>query len=109
MTTSSYFLLVALGLLLYVCQSSFGNPHTRDSGTTPDRDHSCGGELVDRLVKLCPSNRKRRGFPSMLKARAKRNEAFLLQRDGRVIVGDCCDNYCTDERLKGYCASLLGL
>nr|A0A3S9V8L7.1 RecName: Full=Con-Ins K1; AltName: Full=Insulin K1; Contains: RecName: Full=Con-Ins K1 B chain; Contains: RecName: Full=Con-Ins K1 A chain; Flags: Precursor [Conus kinoshitai]AZS18883.1 insulin precursor [Conus kinoshitai] len=108
MTTSSYFLLVALGLLLYVCQSSFGSPHTSDSGTTLVRRRLCGSELVTYLGELCLGNRKRRGFPSMLKARAKRNEAFLLQRDGRGIVEDCCYNDCTDEKLKEYCHTLQG-
>nr|UNO36807.1 venom gland insulin precursor Mo1 [Conus mucronatus] len=122
MTTLSYFLLVALGLLLYVCQSSFGNQHTRHPGTTAGATHICGSDVVPSLVNVCPSKRngagkkggrasplwKRRGFLSMLKARAKSNEAFLLQRGETNIVSECCDKACTNEELKKYCGSLLG-
>nr|BAO65654.1 G121_VD_New_Superfamily-2_precursor_conopeptide [Conus geographus] len=112
MTTSFYFLLVALGLLLYVCQSSFGNQHTRNSDTPK---HRCGSELADQYVQLCHGKRndagkkrgrasplwQRQGFLSMLKA--KRNEAFFLHRDGRGIVEVCCDNPCTVATLRTFC------
>nr|UNO36809.1 venom gland insulin precursor La1 [Conus laterculatus] len=122
MTTSSYFLLVALGLLLYVCQSSFGNQYTRDPDTTADINHICGPDVFVYFGKLCPGKRndagkkrgrasplwKRRRFLSMLKARAKRNEAFLLQRAQPNIVSECCEKGCTNEEFKHYCPSLLG-
>nr|AXL95708.1 insulin-related protein [Conus ermineus] len=119
MTTSSYFLLVALGLLLYVCQSSFGNEHTCDPYAAPHPQGKCGGDLVDYVLKMCdgrtysPGKKrgrasplwKRRGFLSMLKARAKRNEAFPLQRSGQKgIACECCQNHCTDVEINKYCA-----
>uniref|UniRef100_A0A0K8TU45 Conopeptide n=1 Tax=Conus lenavati TaxID=1519839 RepID=A0A0K8TU45_CONLV len=113
MTTSSYFLLVALGLLLHVCQSSFGSQHTRGI--------KCGPELTEYLLTLCLGKRndagkkrgrasplwKRRVFLSMLKAGAKRNEAFLLQRARPGIVEECCHKTCTDDEARKYCSSLM--
>nr|UNO36810.1 venom gland insulin precursor La2 [Conus laterculatus] len=118
MTTSAYFLLVALGLLLYVCQSSFDNQHTRDPDTTAGQNLIlCGSELADYYQKVCRREiddagkkrgqasplRKQWGFLSMPKARAKRNEAFLLQRNSQGIVSKCCENSCTHEEFIKYC------
>nr|A0A0B5ABE4.1 RecName: Full=Con-Ins Q1b; AltName: Full=Insulin 1b; Contains: RecName: Full=Con-Ins Q1b B chain; Contains: RecName: Full=Con-Ins Q1b A chain; Flags: Precursor [Conus quercinus]AJD85831.1 insulin 1b precursor [Conus quercinus] len=123
MTTSSYFLLVALGLLLYLCQSSFGTEHTCEPGASPHPQGKCGPELAEFHETMCEVEeslqggtddarkkrgrasllRKRRGFLSMLKARAKRNEASPLPRAGRGIVCECCKNSCTYEEITEYC------
>nr|A0A0B5A7N5.1 RecName: Full=Con-Ins F2c; AltName: Full=Insulin 2c; Contains: RecName: Full=Con-Ins F2c B chain; Contains: RecName: Full=Con-Ins F2c A chain; Flags: Precursor [Conus floridulus]AJD85829.1 insulin 2c precursor [Conus floridulus] len=120
MTTSSYFLLVALGLLLYVCRSSFGSEHTCESDASPHPQGVCGSPLAEAVEAACELEqslqggtgkkrgrasllRKRRAFLSMLKARAKRNEASPLQRSGRGIVCECCKNHCNIEELTEYC------
>nr|A0A0B5A8Q6.1 RecName: Full=Con-Ins M1; AltName: Full=Insulin 1; Contains: RecName: Full=Con-Ins M1 B chain; Contains: RecName: Full=Con-Ins M1 A chain; Flags: Precursor [Conus marmoreus]AJD85835.1 insulin 1 precursor [Conus marmoreus] len=123
MTTSSYFLLVALGLLLYVCQSSFGGEHVCGSNQPNHPNGKCGSKMADYLEEQCEEEEaahggtndarattgralslsKRRGFLSMLKRRGKRNEASPLQRAGRGIVCECCKNHCTDEEFTEYC------
>nr|UMA83627.1 hormone insulin-related peptide [Conus judaeus] len=121
MTTSSYFLLVALGLLLYVCQSSFGQEHTCERNAAPHPQVICGSQLSAYREEKCEEEeyeqggtnnvRKTRGrasplrkrFLSMLKTRAKRNEAFLLKRSTQGIVCECCNNHCTDEEFTEYC------
>nr|A0A0B5ADU4.1 RecName: Full=Con-Ins T1A; AltName: Full=Con-Ins T1; AltName: Full=Insulin 1; Contains: RecName: Full=Con-Ins T1A B chain; AltName: Full=Con-Ins T1 B chain; Contains: RecName: Full=Con-Ins T1A A chain; AltName: Full=Con-Ins T1 A chain; Flags: Precursor [Conus tulipa]AJD85833.1 insulin 1 precursor [Conus tulipa] len=114
MTTSFYFLLMALGLLLYVCQSSFGNQHTRNSDTPKYR---CGSEIPNSYIDLCFRKRndagkkrgrasplwQRGGSLSMLKARAKRNEAFHLQRAHRGVVEHCCHRPCSNAEFKKFC------
>nr|A0A0B5A8Q2.1 RecName: Full=Con-Ins G1b; AltName: Full=Insulin 1b; Contains: RecName: Full=Con-Ins G1 B chain; Contains: RecName: Full=Con-Ins G1b A chain; Flags: Precursor [Conus geographus]AJD85830.1 insulin 1b precursor [Conus geographus] len=114
MTTSFYFLLMALGLLLYVCQSSFGNQHTRTFDTPK---HRCGSEITNSYMDLCYRKRndagekrgrasplwQRRGFLSKLKARAKRNGAFHLPRDGRGVVEHCCHRPCSNAEFRKYC------
>nr|AOF40164.1 insulin precursor [Conus tessulatus] len=126
MMTSSYFLLVALGLLLYVCQSSFGQEHSCDPDAAPHPEGTCGPELSERHEELCEKEeslhggtdntrkkrgrasplRKRRGFLSMLKTRVKRNEAFPLQRAVSGMACECCNNKCTDEEVTEYCPPL---
>nr|AOF40162.1 insulin precursor [Conus pulicarius] len=124
MMTSSYFLLVALGLLLYVCQSSFGQEHTCEPGDPDHPEGKCGPELSEYREEQCEEEEaeqggtnhalKKRGraspqrkhFLSMLKTRAKRNEASPLQRAGRGIVCECCKNHCTDEEFTEYCPPL---
>nr|ATG85034.1 insulin [Conus lividus] len=120
MTTLSYFLLVALGLLLYVCRSSFGTEHTCEPYASPHPQGVCGQELTGLHELICEAEenfhggtgkkrgrdsplRKRRGFHSMLKARAKRNEASPLQRSVQGISCECCKNHCTFEEITEYC------
>nr|DAZ86979.1 TPA_inf: hormone Insulin-related peptide [Conus judaeus] len=122
MMSSSYFLLVTLGLLLYVCQSSIGNERTCEPEDPADPQGKCGSELSEYHERMCELEeirhggtfdpdkkrgrasplRKRRGFLSMLKARAKRNEAGSLQRAGRGIICECCQNRCSDEEFTEY-------
>nr|UMA82389.1 hormone insulin-related peptide [Conus ebraeus] len=124
MTTSSYFLLVALGLLLYVCQSSFGQDHSCERNAAPHPKGKCGSILADYVEEMCEKEeaenagtnniRKTRGrasplrkrFLSMLKTRAKRNESFLLKRATQGIVCECCHNHCTDEEFTEYCPAV---
>nr|DAZ86608.1 TPA_inf: hormone Insulin-related peptide [Conus judaeus] len=121
MTTSSYFLLVALGLLLYVCQSSFGQEHTCEPNAPAHSQGKCGSALANYVEEMCEEEEaehagtyntwKKRGrasplrkrFLSRLKKRAKRNEAFLLKRSTQGIVCECCKNHCTDEEFTEYC------
>nr|DAZ86103.1 TPA_inf: hormone Insulin-related peptide [Conus ebraeus] len=121
MTTSSYFLLVALGLLLYVCQSSFGQEHTCEPNAPAHPQGKCGSALANYVEEMCEEEeaehagtnnaRKKRGrasplrkrFLSMLKTRAKRNESFLLKISTQGIVCECCNNHCTDEEFTEYC------
>nr|AOF40168.1 insulin precursor [Conus virgo] len=122
--SSSYFLLVTLGLLLYVCQSSVGNEHTCEPDDPAHPQGKCGPELSEFHEEMCELEeylqggtddaRKKRGrasplrkrFLSMLKARAKRNEAGSLQRAGRGIVCECCKNNCNYEEITEYCPAV---
>nr|AOF40157.1 insulin precursor [Conus textile] len=123
MTTSSYFLLVALGLLLYVCQSSFGSEHVCSNSEPNHPQGKCGPQLSEHVETNCEEEEaeqggannarantgrasslmKRRGFLSLLKKRGKRNEGSPLQRSGRGIVCECCKNHCTEEEFTEYC------
>nr|AOF40163.1 insulin precursor [Conus tessulatus] len=118
MMTSSYFLLVALGLLLYVCQSSFGREHLCEPEDPPHPQGKCGAELYNHYVESCEEEeaeqtrtyyawkkrgrasplRKRRGFLSMLKTR--------FMAPSRGIVCECCQNHCTEEEITEYCPPL---
>nr|A0A0B5A7N8.1 RecName: Full=Con-Ins Tx1; AltName: Full=Insulin 1; Contains: RecName: Full=Con-Ins T1 B chain; Contains: RecName: Full=Con-Ins T1 A chain; Flags: Precursor [Conus textile]AJD85834.1 insulin 1 precursor [Conus textile] len=123
MTTSSYFLLVALGLLLYVFQSSFGGEHVCWLGDPNHPQGICGPQVADIVEIRCEEKEaeqggannarantgrtsslmKRRGFLSLLKKRGKRDEGSPLQRSGRGIVCECCKHHCTKEEFTEYC------
>nr|A0A0B5ABD9.1 RecName: Full=Con-Ins G2; AltName: Full=Insulin 2; Contains: RecName: Full=Con-Ins G2 B chain; Contains: RecName: Full=Con-Ins G2 A chain; Flags: Precursor [Conus geographus]AJD85826.1 insulin 2 precursor [Conus geographus] len=116
MTTSSYFLLVALGLLLYVRQSFSTHEHTCQLDDPAHPQGKCGSDLVNYHEEKCEEEEARRGgtndggkkrrrasplwkrrrFLSMLKARAKRTGY-------KGIACECCQHYCTDQEFINYC------
>nr|AOF40167.1 insulin precursor [Conus varius] len=116
MMTSSYFLLVALGLLLYVHQAS-SQEYECDETSTPDPNGVCGNELINLVRQLCEDDeeigkkrstqRKRRQVFQLKKQRflLKRN----IKRNPEGYSGlncECCKHHCNYSEYVEYCESM---
>nr|AOF40161.1 insulin precursor [Conus planorbis] len=116
MTSPSYFLWVALGLLLYVYQAS-PQEYVCDSSSSPHQNGVCGAELTRVYEEMCETEaskntrsaqRKRRQvFPlkkqlSLLKAKIKRDE----DKSSEGMSCECCKHHCDYEEITEYCPEL---
>nr|AOF40166.1 insulin precursor [Conus varius] len=112
MTSSSYFLLVALGLLLYVHQAS-PQEHYCDHTSTPHPNGYCGVELIQHRETICEhyashykrsTQRKRKQVFQLKKQRFLLKANIKRSLEGSMGINcECCKHYCNYSEFVKYC------